>query len=59
MEEIKTVDALFAKRFIQETPYVKEQRKKTDIKQLKMNNIEELFAPIQPISLIIKSENLI
>jgi len=58
MEKIKTIDALFAKEFIVEAPIEEEFKKKTTIKQFKMNNIEELFIPVHPISLIIKSEDI-
>jgi hypothetical protein len=59
MREIKTIDALFAKKFTEETPYEKTERKKIRISRLKMNNIEELFIPGQPISLLLNDTDLL
>jgi hypothetical protein len=59
MKEIKTIDALFAKKFVEETPYEKTHRKKISISRLKINNIEELFAPGHPISLLLNDRDLL
>ncbi len=57
MEGIETVDAIlsqvFPKSDFEKKDKAKEQRAKVEIRQLRLDKVEELLVPVQPISLMI------
>lgn len=57
MEGIETADAILAKKFpgadLDQKMKAREARAKTNIKKLKMDSLENLHEPMQPVSLMI------